>query len=195
MFDLDSSLSYGNSMFTNFFNMEKNYTFDVLYPSNTRITTDNTLVTLFRQLLQNNEFRNNFVDAFCIAGGSVFTPERCTSIIDSLTARIGPAMAITGESPYSTANDMKNAFNNNVEALYRMMDDRVEGLEFAIREDRKFEGKPLKDLHIKNNTLVCAIYRKNKIIRPGGNDIIRKGDNVVIVTTNTGLNDIEDIFE
>ena len=117
MFDLDSSLSHGNSMFSNFFNMEKNYTFDLLYPSNTKITTDNTLVTLFRQLLQNDEFRNNFVDAFCIAGGSVFTPERCTSIIDSMTAIIGPAIALTGESPYGTANDLKNAFNNRLSTM------------------------------------------------------------------------------
>ena len=102
---------------------------------------------------------------------------------------------ITAEYIIRYVRSMKNAFNNNVEALYRMMDDRVEALEFVVKDDKKFEGKPLKDLQIKSNTLVCSIYRKNRIIRPGGNDYIKKGDNVVVVTTNTGLNDIEDILE
>ena len=158
MFDLDSSLSHGNSMFTNFFNMEKNYTFDELYPSKTRITTDNTLVTLFRQLLQNDEFRNNFVDAFCIAGGSVFTPERCTSIIDSLTARIGPAMAITGESPYSTANDMKNAFNNRLSTMMN-----------AIKNESRMQlgGKAMMNAVIKSNVSGAKLFINNTNIPTG----------------------------
>ncbi|MBQ4174623.1 MAG: hypothetical protein II597_07495, partial [Prevotella sp.] len=66
------------------FGMERNYTFDLLYPDNIRITTDNTLVTLFRQLLQNEEFKKKFIDTYCIVGGSVFEPNRCSEIIGSL---------------------------------------------------------------------------------------------------------------
>lgn len=110
MFDLDGSFSNGSGMFSWFFGMEYNYTFDLLYPSNTRITTDNTLVRLFRQLLQNNEFKKKFIDTFCIIGGSVFEPSRCNEVIDSLVAICSPAMALEGRSGNVTSmgNNLKN---------------------------------------------------------------------------------------
>ena len=113
MFDLDGSFSNGSNVFNWFFGMEYNYTFDVLYPSNERITTDNTLVTLFRQLLQNDEFKKKFIDTYCIVGGSVFYPKRCNEVIDSLVAICSPAMALEGRSGNvsSTGNSLKNSLN------------------------------------------------------------------------------------
>ena len=110
VFDLDGSFSNGSNVFNWFFGMEYNYTFDVLYPSNTRITTDNTLVTLFRQLLQNAEFKKKFIDTYCIAGGSVFESNRCNEIIDSLVAICSPAMALEGRewNVQNTGNSLKS---------------------------------------------------------------------------------------
>lgn len=96
VFDLDGSFANGSNVFDWFFGMERNYTFDLLYPDNIRITTDNTLVTLFRQLLQNEEFKKKFIDTYCIVGGSVFEPNRCSEIIGSLVDICSPAMALEG---------------------------------------------------------------------------------------------------
>ena len=112
MFDLDGSFSNGSGVFSWFFGMEYNYTFDKLYPSNTYITTDNTLVRLFRQLIQNNEFKKKFIDTYCIIGGSVFEPSRCNEVIDSLVAICSPAMALEGRSGNVTS--MGNSLKNNL---------------------------------------------------------------------------------
>ena len=53
---------------------------------------------------------------------------------------------------------------------------------------------PLKDLNTKDNLLIACINRYGKIIIPGGMDCIQAGDTVVIVTTHTGFQNIEDIL-
>lgn len=113
VFDLDGAFSNGNNVFSWFFGMEYNYTFDQLYPSNTRLTTDNTLVRLFRQLLQNNDFKKKFIDTYCIMGGSVFEPNRCNEVIDSLVAICAPAMALEGRAGNVTSlgNSLKGSFS------------------------------------------------------------------------------------
>ena len=90
---------------------------------------------------------------------------------------------------------MENSYGSNVETLTRILDGRVEVLEFAIKNESDVTGKPIMELSLKNGLLVCAILRDGKIITPGGHDDIRVGDNVMIVTTNKGLKDIRDILQ
>ncbi len=89
---------------------------------------------------------------------------------------------------------MENSYGSNVETLTRRLDGKVEALEFVIRQESDVTGKPLMELKLKKGILVCAIVREGKVITPGGHDDIRLGDNVMIVTTNKGLNDIKDIL-
>ena len=46
-----------------------------------------------------------------------------------------------------------------------------------------------------DNTLVCSINRRGKIIRPGGRDTLELGDSVVVVTTHKGLTSIQGIVK
>lgn len=89
---------------------------------------------------------------------------------------------------------MQNSQGSNVETLYKLVDNRVEALEFYARSNAKLLGVPLEKLQLKPNLLVSCINRKGKIIIPNGQDYIQIGDTVVIVTTNTGLNDLNDIL-
>ena len=119
LFDTDGSFAYGDNMFNYYMGMEYNYHFNALLPSGQVIIADNTLVRLFRQLLQNEQFRRRFIDTYCMMGGSVFEQSRCTEIIDALSAIAGPAMALNGESPYNTANTLKNRFNGRNSTMIR----------------------------------------------------------------------------
>lgn len=101
---------------------------------------------------------------------------------------------ITAEYITRYVRSMQNAFENNVEALYRIMDDKVEALEFKVMGVEDFAGKKLKDLSIIPNTLISAIFRNGKAIRPGGNDEIKSGDSVVVVTTKVGITDLKEIL-
>lgn len=88
-----------------------------------------------------------------------------------------------------------NARGSNVEALYRLMDNQVEALEFHVKDNSSLLGIPLYNLSLKKNLLVCCIVRGNQVITPYGRDTIRLGDTVVVVTTNKGLQDITDILQ
>jgi len=47
---------------------------------------------------------------------------------------------------------------------------------------------------LKNDLLVSFIYRNGKVQIPSGLDTIEVGDTVMIVTTHTGLDNIQDII-
>ncbi len=89
---------------------------------------------------------------------------------------------------------MKNSQGSNVETLYQLVDNRVEALEFYVRDNSRLLGMPLERLQLKSNLLVSCINRNGNIIIPNGQDCIEAGDTVIIVTTNKGLNDLNDIL-
>lgn len=88
----------------------------------------------------------------------------------------------------------QNSIGSNVETLYQLFDGRAEALEFSIREASEVTDTPLMQLNLKPNLLICAINRKGKILTPRGQNMIKVGDTVIVVTTNRGLNDIRDIL-
>ncbi len=103
--------------------------------------------------------------------------------------------SITAASIIRYVRAMQNTVGSNVQTLYRLMDGRVEALEFRIGHTAKVIGTPIKNLKIKKNVLIGSIYRKRKLIVPSGEDMIKSGDSVIVVTTELGLNDIDDILE
>ncbi len=89
---------------------------------------------------------------------------------------------------------MQNTIGSNVETLYHILNNKAEALEFVIRETSAVVEVPLKDLHLKSDLLLSCINRHGKIIIPGGNDSLKVGDTVVVVTTRKGLGDVRDIL-
>ena len=102
---------------------------------------------------------------------------------------------ITAEYIIRYVRAMQNSIGSNVETLYRLIQNKVEALEFCVGELSPVVGIPLKDLKLKENLLICCINRKGMIITPGGQDTIEVGDTVVVVTTNTGFHDLRDILK
>lgn len=90
---------------------------------------------------------------------------------------------------------LANTVGSNVLTLYRLVNDRVEALEFAAKKQEKFYNKPLKALKVKKNCLIACIIRQNEVIIPGGDSEIQLGDNVVVVTTHKNFDDLADAFE
>ncbi len=102
---------------------------------------------------------------------------------------------VTSETIIKFVRAMHNSMESNIETLYTLCENRVEALEFLIREDCPVVGIPLQDLKLKKDLLVCSINHKGTILTPGGQSTIQVGDTVVVVTTYTGLHDIRDILE
>ncbi len=101
---------------------------------------------------------------------------------------------ITAETIVRYVRALENASGNNVETLYRLLDGRVEAMEFVVESGAdEIIGTKLQELNLKNNLLVCSINRHGKIITPTGQDTIEVGDIVVVVTTRLGIRDLGDI--
>ena len=96
---------------------------------------------------------------------------------------------ITAEYILQYVRAMKNSIGSNVETLYKLMEDRVEALEFIVNQNCRMIGIRLQDMKTRPNLLVAAINRQGKVIIPGGQDSFKAGDSVIIVTTETGLQD------
>ncbi len=101
---------------------------------------------------------------------------------------------ITTEYIIQYVRAKNNSIGSNIETLYKLMDDRVEALEFAINDSTRITGIPLYKLKLKPNLLIGCITRSGQVIIPGGQDMLKSGDTVIVVTTNTGLQDVHDIL-
>ncbi len=101
---------------------------------------------------------------------------------------------ITSEEIIAYVRAKKASMGSNVETISHMFDHRVEAVEFKVEGESKVTNIPLMNLNLKKHLLICFILRKGKIIIPTGQDCILPGDNVMIVTTHTGFNDISNIL-
>ena len=101
---------------------------------------------------------------------------------------------ITADNILRYVRALSNSIGSNVESLYKIIDDKVEALEFLIQKDSPVVGIPLSELKVKPNVLVACISRGGRIIIPNGNTSIHVGDSVVVVTSQLGFGDIEDIL-
>lgn len=84
---------------------------------------------------------------------------------------------------------------SSVQTLYKLVGGQVEALEFKITADFSELKIPLRNLRLKNDTLIACIIRNHKVIFPGGNDSIELGDSIVIVTKRNHISSINEIFE
>lgn len=101
---------------------------------------------------------------------------------------------LTADTITKFVRSMDASMNSNMENLYKLEGGRAEALEFYIKEASDVTGIPLGKLKIKKNILICCITRGKQFIIPGGQDEIRVGD-LVVVVTESGIHDISDILE
>lgn len=101
---------------------------------------------------------------------------------------------ITADTILQYVRAMQNSLGSNVETLYKIVANRAEALEFRVGKESPLIGIPLENLDLKPNLLVACINRGGRILTPRGRDSMEAGDTVIIVTTNTGLNDLKDIL-
>lgn len=110
-----------------------------------------------------------------------------------LQSIVTPKLLIT-DKILRFVRSLKSTKASNVEALYRIADNKVEALQFLVKKDSRVIGITLNELNTKNNLLVAYIIRENKLIFPSGDDSICEGDHVIIVTTYKAFDDIDDIL-
>ena len=105
------------------------------------------------------------------------------------------AKTATADAILSYVRARKNSQRSaNVETMYQLIDGKVEALEFNITKKTKYTDIPLKNISTKPNNLIACIVRNRKIIIPNGDDCMKVGDNIIIVTMKKQMQDIEEIL-
>lgn len=101
---------------------------------------------------------------------------------------------ITAGRIISYVRAMANSYGSSVESMHRIVEGKVEALEFRARKGSPVIGVPLKDMKLKSGLLVASITRGRTAIIPGGSDTIEADDRVVVISNSLKLGDISDIL-
>ncbi|MBQ9363871.1 MAG: CotH kinase family protein [Bacteroidaceae bacterium] len=139
LFDLDFAFGNDNensspNPFTTFANKKK-YTFNSLYGKREwfydyetgeyeeywitpwhdgdRITEEIKFVTIFLQMLNNDTFRRQFIDTYCILGGSVFDPTYVKGIVTEMRDYMNTGMSLTDESCTTSASNVMSKLSSS----------------------------------------------------------------------------------
>ncbi len=129
-----------------------------------------TIITMIRSLPYVDFFRDVGID-------SIVSPK--SSTVDYIL-RFVRGMAEAGAS--------------EIESLHRVLDGKIEAFEFIINES--IEGltdRPLSKVKRTKSSLIAVIVRGDEIIIPSGNDVITKGDRLIVLVTGS-INNVKDIL-
>lgn len=88
---------------------------------------------------------------------------------------------------------LSNTKISSVEGLIRIANNEVEVLQFLVKDGSQSANIPLKDLQLKDNTLIAFIMRNKELIIPLGTDMIKAGDHVIVASCHRHFDDIDDI--
>ena len=101
---------------------------------------------------------------------------------------------ITAQQVLTYVRGMESS-SGGMESLRRILDGKLEVLEFRAPEASPCVGPTLQELPIRPGVLVAAVIREGKCLIPGGGDSLRPGDSVLIVTSLQGMSALEDILK
>lgn len=85
--------------------------------------------------------------------------------------------------------------SDNVKTLTRIINNKIEAIEFSVAHDSRLINKPIQELNIRKNILLGSITRGEKVIIPNGSDILCPDDTVVLITATERLSSLDDILE
>ena len=103
--------------------------------------------------------------------------------------------SITSDIILRYTRALHNSLGSSIETLYKIMDGKVETLEFKVDDDQRFIGVPIKELKIKRGILIAGITRANKkTLIPSGDDIIMSGDRVILLSAEHRIATLSDIL-
>lgn len=101
---------------------------------------------------------------------------------------------ITADQIVQYVRAMQNSLGSNVESLLRILDERVEILEFRVRENCRFIDKPIKDINFRKGILIASITHRGISHVANGDSVARLQDTVIVISTIMKLEDINDVL-
>lgn len=110
-----------------------------------------------------------------------------------INAIINPK-SVTANKIIKYVRTLKNRRKCPIENVYKICNEKAEAIEFIVKDSAEYINIKIKDLTIKQDSLIATIVRENKTIIPSGDDILKPKDRVVVVTKNTNILSLSGIF-
>lgn len=102
--------------------------------------------------------------------------------------------SITAAYILQVVRGMQNSQGNVMNYLHRIADGAAEAMEFTVSPSTRHLGVALKDLPLRSNVLIAVIVRNQNIIIPEGSSFLQVNDRVIIISRNSGITDLNDIY-
>lgn len=110
-----------------------------------------------------------------------------------LTSVISPKF-VTATDILRYVRAKNSARGAEIESLHRIMNGKVEAMEFIVREEIPgVTGVPLKKLRPRQGVLIACILHGDTVVIPSGDDAIACGDSVIIITADDHFKTLKDI--
>ena len=152
LFDLD--FAFKNSNPFQAFADDQWHTFNYIYDLDESRYEEIKLVTFFLNMLRNDEFRKQFIDTYCLIGGSVFDKEKGTAIVNELADFVRPMMQLDGwRSPDTSANLIISKLNTLNESMINCMHKFDRMKLSSVRKRNVVLGTDTKGAHLYVNGL------------------------------------------
>jgi trk system potassium uptake protein TrkA len=91
----------------------------------------------------------------------------------------------------TTNQILKYARGNAVESLLKIAGGNVEILEFIVDKNSDLINKAIKNIEIVDNTIIATIVRKHEVVVPHGDDVIKRGDRIIVITKHKNIADLK----
>ncbi len=150
--------------------------------------------------LTDNDEENVMVSMFAAAKGvSHVIPKVNRVELGFIFEKLGLRNAITPKN--ITANHivsyvraMQNSLGSNVESLLKIKDERIEILEFRVRQNCRLISRPIMEIGFKPGILIAYVTHHGEPKVADGQTKVALGDTVIVISTRKGLSDINDIL-
>lgn len=93
----------------------------------------------------------------------------------------------------TTNHILKFIRGNNVESLFRIIEGHAEITEFIADASSNLLNIKIKKLGLPKDVIIATIVRKKEVVIPHGNDVIKEGDRVIIISKNKNISSLDEV--
>ena len=81
-----------------------------------------------------------------------------------------------------------------VRSIHTISDGRVEAIELTVLANSRAVGSAIKDLQLPRDTLIVAMERDGLSLVPGGNNVVRANDQLVVIAKKEHGERVQELF-
>jgi trk system potassium uptake protein TrkA len=81
-----------------------------------------------------------------------------------------------------------------VRSIHTISDGRIDAIELTVATDSRASGRAIQDLPLPKDSLIVALERDGESLVPGGSNVIRSNDHLVVVVKKEHADKVQEIF-